>query len=128
MLKGSVEVDEIYLGGRRFGRGHHGKLDNKSCVVSLVERGGKARSMVLDRVTGQNLKNAIMQHVQDGSVVVTDDYFGYRNLPKIFKHKSVKHSAEEVLHLAKEAFVRSLGIGCGRQNYDCGQGIGRFSS
>src|SRR5438445_9134694 len=40
MLKGTVEGDECYLGGRRFGRGHHGKLDNKSCVVSLVERGG----------------------------------------------------------------------------------------
>jgi transposase-like protein len=71
------------------------KLGNKTCVVSLVERGGKSHSMVLNRITGRNLKGAIMEHVQDGSVVVTDDYFGYRPMPKIFEHKAVKHSAKE---------------------------------
>ncbi len=93
MLSGTVEVDETYTGGRKHGR--HGKLDNKTCVVSLVERGGNARSFVLDRITGENLKGAIMQHVQDGSIVCTDDYFGYRPMPKIFTHKAVKHSAYE---------------------------------
>ena len=62
---------------------------------SLVERGGNARSLVLDRVTGRNLKNAIMEHVQDGSTVCTDDFLAYRGMPKIFKHKAVKHSAKE---------------------------------
>lgn len=94
MLKGVVEVDETYIGGVRHGKGSS-KLGNKTCVVSLVERGGRARSLVLDRVTGENLKGAIMQHVQDGSVVCTDDYFGYRPMPKIFTHKPVKHSAYE---------------------------------
>src|SRR6266496_6334844 len=75
MLSGTVEVDETYIGGKK--RGVRGKLANKTCVVSLVERGGNARSFVIDRVTGENLKGAIMQHVQDGSVVCTDDYFGY---------------------------------------------------
>jgi len=95
MLKGVVEVDETYVGGKTHGRGTGKGTPNKTCVVSLVERGGNARSFVLDRITGQNLKGAIMQHVQDGSVVVTDDYFGYRPMPKIFTHKPVKHSAKE---------------------------------
>jgi transposase-like protein len=95
MLKGTVEVDEVYLGGRVRGGGRKAGKENKTCVVSLVERGGKARSFVMERVTGRNLRDKIMEHVQDGSVVVTDDFFGYRSLPKIFKHKSVKHSAEE---------------------------------
>ena len=42
-----------------------------------------------------------MDHVQDGSVVVTDDYFGYRGIPKIFSHKTVKHSAKEYLRREK---------------------------
>jgi len=70
------------MGGRQRGHGYK-NLKKKSCGVSLVERGGKARSLVVDRVTGQNLRNAIMEHVQDGSTVVTDDFLGYRNMPKI---------------------------------------------
>jgi transposase-like protein len=94
MLKGTVEVDETYIGGWKRGMGPAYK-GNKSAVVSLVERGGNKRSFVMGRVTGPNLKNAIMEHVQDGSVVCTDDYFGYRPMPKIFTHKPVKHSAKE---------------------------------
>jgi transposase-like protein len=94
MLKGVVEVDECYIGGKRTKVGP-GYKKNKTAVVSLVERGGTKRSFVMERITGPNLKNAIMEHVQDGSIVCTDDYFGYRPMPRIFTHKPVKHSAEE---------------------------------
>jgi transposase-like protein len=77
MLKGVVEVDECYIGGKRTKVGP-GYKKNKTAVVSLVERGGTKRSFVMERITGPNLKNAIMEHVQDGSIVCTDDYFGYR--------------------------------------------------
>lgn len=110
MLKGTVEVDEVYLGGRRLGRGIKAGKENKTCVVSLVERGGKARSFVMERVTGKNLRDKIMEHVQDGSVVVTDDYFGYRSLPKIYKHKSVKHSAEEYVRKEKDFKVHTNNV------------------
>src|SRR5437762_7892104 len=97
MLKGVVEMDETYIGGKATGSRKTGRarFSNKACVVSLVERGGKARSMVVDRVTSQNLHDAIMEHVQDGSVVVTDDFTGYRNMTKIFTHKAVQHAAKE---------------------------------
>src|SRR6266550_925979 len=57
MLKGVVEVDETYVGGKAPGMGKKGRCvsGNKTCVVSLVERGGKSRSFVLDRVTSANL-------------------------------------------------------------------------
>ena len=87
------------------GRGKH--QENKTCVVSLVERGGNARSLVLDRVTSANLYGAIMDHVQDGSTVVTDDFLGYRSMPKIYKHKSVKHCAEEYVRREKDMDVHT---------------------
>src|SRR5207302_8721467 len=60
-----------------------------------VERGGDARSMVMARVTAENLSNAIREHVEVGSTVCTDDFLAYRGMPKIFTHKPVKHSAKE---------------------------------
>src|SRR6266403_3086837 len=66
MLKGVVEVDETYVGGKTHGRGTGKSTPNKTCVVSLVERGSKARSLVVDRVTSENLHGAIMEQVQDG--------------------------------------------------------------
>src|SRR5438552_11858826 len=79
MLKGVVEVDETYVGGKATGSGKRGRSQdsNKTCVVSLVQRGGQARSFVLDRVTAENLHRKIDEHVMEGSVVVNDDYSGY---------------------------------------------------
>jgi transposase-like protein len=96
-LSGVIEMDETYIGGKQTGKGKTGRsLDsNKTCVVSLVERGGKARSMVMDRVTAENLHRAIREHVEVGSTVCTDDFHAYRSMPKIFTHKAVKHSAKE---------------------------------
>src|SRR5437773_6405151 len=107
MLKGVVEMDETYIGGKISGKGTGGHTPNKTCVVSLVERGGKSRSMVLDQVTSENLYGAIMDHVQDGSTVVTDDFMGYRNMPKIYEHKSVKHSAKEYVRKEKDFNVHT---------------------
>src|SRR5438094_292037 len=110
MLKGVVEVDETYVGGRIRGKGRGKHQENKTCVVSLVERGGNARSLVLDRVTSKNLYGAIMDHVQDGSTVVTDDFVGYRNIPKIFTHQAVKHSAKEYTRMEKDLNVHTNNV------------------
>ncbi len=96
-LSGVIEMDETYIGGKQIGSGKRGRPvdSNKTCVVSLVERGGNARSMVMDRVTAENLTKAIREHVEVGSTVRTDDFPAYRSIPKIFTHKPVKHSAKE---------------------------------
>jgi len=94
-LKGVVEMDETYIGGKIHGKGTGSHTPNKTCVVSLVERGGTARSFVMDRVTSENLHRKIDEHVVEGSIVVTDDYFGYRKMPPVYDHRAVKHSAKE---------------------------------
>jgi len=94
-LSGVIEMDETYIGGKISGKGTGGHTPNKTCVVSLVERGGNARSMVMDRVTAKNLFGAIREHVEVGSTGCTDDFLAYRRMPKIFTHKPVKHSAKE---------------------------------
>src|SRR5436305_7597139 len=46
-LTGVIEMDETYIGGKHKGHGRGPHSGNKTCVVSLVERGGKGRSMVM---------------------------------------------------------------------------------
>jgi transposase-like protein len=93
-LSGTIEIDETYVGGKvRDGR--KGGMSNKTAVVSLVERGGDIRSIVMERVTSRNLHQAIREHVEVGSTVCTDEAMGYRKMPKIFTRKAVKHSRKE---------------------------------
>jgi hypothetical protein len=47
-LSGTVEADKTYIGGRRRGQGR-GYVGNKTAVVSLVERGGRVRSTVVEK-------------------------------------------------------------------------------
>ena len=94
-LNGTVEADETYVGGKTRGHGRH-FMGNKTPVVSLVERGGRKRSMVMNRVTGKNLRQALLEHIDPSAVVMTDDFRGYRKAAKGFaKHESVNHSAGE---------------------------------
>jgi transposase-like protein len=94
-LSGAVELDETYVGGKAIGRGHKARYDNKTPVVALVERGGRVRSQVMERVTGKNLKKAIRDNVMICSDIHTDDLNMYRGLGPKYKHRIVKHGRKE---------------------------------
>jgi transposase-like protein len=94
-LSGTVEMDETYIGGKNTGRGKSRRFENKTPVVALVERGGRVRSQVMERVTGKNLRGAIRENVLICSAVHTDDYPAYRGLGPKYTHRVVKHSAKE---------------------------------
>jgi transposase-like protein len=102
LLKGTVEVDETYVGGKP--RPEHGKPKSKrgrgtskTPVVALVERGGRVRARRVDRVTAATLKGAIRENVDRSSRIMTDELNSYRGIGKEFKggHHTVKHSLHE---------------------------------
>jgi transposase-like protein len=94
-LKGTVEVDETYHGGKTRGKGRH-YMGNKVPVVSLLERGGKVRSQVMPIVTGKNLKAVMEKHISPKADIMTDELPAYRKAAANFKsHSVVKHSAKE---------------------------------
>ena len=103
-LSGTVEVDETYIGGTVKGKGRR-YVGNKTAVVSLVERGGRVRSQVMPRITGKNLKKAIMENVESNSKLMTDDYFGYRGLKHSHDHRVIKHMAKEYSRKEKDCTV-----------------------
>jgi transposase-like protein len=105
-LNGTVEADETWVGGKTRGHGRH-YIGNKTPVVSLVERGGRKRSLVMTRVTGKNLKEALTEHVEPSATVMTDDFRGYRKAAKGFaKHETVNHSAGE--YVRGDAFTNTV--------------------
>ncbi len=67
-LKGKVECDETYIGGKpRPGTGLHkrGRGTSKTPVFAMVERDGNIHRRVVADVSGHTLKNAILQsHLQ----------------------------------------------------------------
>lgn len=118
-LKGIVEADETYVGGKsrnaKRGRGS----PKKTPVLSLVERGGRVRSVPMERVTAENLNRAFWQYVEPGTRIMTDDWTGYRRLPYEFSNRDiVKHGAGEYVrgdvHVnTAEGFFANLKRGIG---------------
>jgi transposase-like protein len=86
-LKGTVEVDETFVGPR---------TKRKTPVVALVERHGLARVQVMASVTQKNLGAALAECVSQEAVVHTDEHPGYKNPLKQWKeHQTVNHSRGE---------------------------------
>ena len=99
-LKGDVEVDEVFIGGkpRRINRGYKQKTvkKDKAIVIGMKERGGRVRPRVIADVTGHTLKAVIAANIEKSSRVLTDDWSGYRGLRNAgWNHESVKHSMYE---------------------------------
>jgi transposase-like protein len=88
-MSGTVEVDECYFGPK----GTAEKPRAKSAVVALVNREtGERRSVVLERITAKDLKQAVAEHVAVGATVNTDESVLYRKIPAAYRHKTNCHT------------------------------------
>jgi transposase-like protein len=101
LLRGIVEADETYVGGKpRKGTGQpskRGRGTSKTPVMVLVERGGRARAFTVPNVTGRTLKTAIRQNVLPKSTIMTDEFLSYKGIGRGFEggHQLINHSAGE---------------------------------
>jgi transposase-like protein len=98
LMTGTVESDETYIGGRRKGkfRGDQSWRENKTPVVTLVERNGEARSLAVERVTGDTLALNLVQNVDADAHLMTDENRLYALGGSLFaSHHTVNHSQEE---------------------------------
>jgi transposase-like protein len=96
MLKGQVQVDETYVGGKpRRGTGDHkrGRGTSKAPVVALVETDGKVHSRHVERISSKNLRAAIVETCDPKTKLVTDEFPAYRRATVGFGgHSKVNHS------------------------------------
>ncbi len=99
-FQGPVEVDETYMGGKRrnmhkskrkalTGRGAAGK----TAVAGIKDRPTNLVSArVVENTKSETMSRFIMEHVEDGAKIYTDDALTYHALPN---HETVKHSVGE---------------------------------
>ena len=91
----TVEIDETFIGQKkdmpvRSGYAH------KHAVLTLVERGGKARSFHVDGTSTKDVLPIIKANIAAETRVVTDEAGQYAHLNKHFaEHEFVRHSAGE---------------------------------
>jgi transposase-like protein len=94
LFSGVVEADEMYVGKRA--KGHKNAMTDKVPVVTVVERGGRARSVVVRDNTGATLVPLVAGSVEPGTAVVTDSWRGYNDLHHfVAKHETVNHMVKE---------------------------------
>jgi transposase-like protein len=94
-LTGTVEADETWIGGKVRGKGR-AYTGNKTPVVSLIERGGRVRSTVVEKVTGAALDRLLKAHIDRAAHLNTDESAVYTKTGRDFaSHDVVNHAAEE---------------------------------
>src|SRR5215212_1929066 len=82
LMTGTVEADETYIGGKQrrpnlaprlsLKQAAQHRMDNKTPVVALVQRGGEVRSRVMHRVTRENIGRLLRENVSRLSTLMTD--------------------------------------------------------
>ena len=99
-MKGIVEADETYVGGKAKNSGLRGRTTKKKTpVFSLVERGGRVMSRTVEKVSGKNLKGIIGKKVEKSATMMTDDYHAYHGLKKDYaRHGIIKHHLKQYVN------------------------------
>ncbi|MGR3293769.1 MAG: IS1595 family transposase [Candidatus Scalindua sp.] len=95
-LRGTVEVDETWIGGKHKGpRGRGAK--GKTIVVGAVERNGKVRLEVIEKANRKNLHGFIKEYTApDTETIVTDEWSAYRGKQDHdTEHKTVNHGTKQ---------------------------------
>ncbi len=103
-LKGNVEVDETFIGGKarnmhaskRAEKIHGRGASGKAIVMGVLERGGEVRTKVITNTKKQTVQAEVRANVELGANVNTDALKSYEGLAPDYVHEAVDHATEYV--------------------------------
>jgi transposase-like protein len=99
-----VEIDETFVGGKARNNPHKDKGPNatkKALVMTLIERGGYARTVPVPSRDGLYLRSVAYEHVDEKAHIITDELRSYRGLDKTF-------ASHRVINKAQDGYVRGI--------------------
>jgi transposase-like protein len=107
---GTVEIDETIIGrvegAPKKGPALKGRSGYRNTVLTVVERGGSARSFHVDSATIANMKPIIQANVAREAAVMTDEYTAYREIGAGFaSHDTVNHGRDEYVRREGDKLV-----------------------
>lgn len=116
LFHGIVEMDETYVGGKpRKGNGplkgrsaKRGRGTKKIPVVGIVERNGSVATEVFSGrpLNSENLKGFFKRVVDAaGSILITDEWPGYRSFDQVTEHHVVNH---RVAYVSGDAHTNTI--------------------
>lgn len=106
-LGGMIEMDESYFGGK--GRRNNGETapnlssvvlkrgrgTNKVSVAGMVERKGRVKTKMIEKLTKRNLLHMLKSYAKsDNSILITDGFRSYKELETYIDRLEINHSKE----------------------------------
>lgn len=111
-LTGTVEVDEVYIGGRpRYRRtGITGRGTEKTPVLGMVQRGGDVRFQAMQRLTSAQIGTVLAVNADQTCRIITDEFGVYKTPGAFFAggHEAVKHSLNEYVRVGTDIHTNTI--------------------
>ena len=104
---GAVEIDETYIGAETGVRKARGGYHHKRAVITLVSRGGEARSFHVEAANTANVLPIVKENLSTEAVAITDESRIYDKLEgHAAHHVTVNHARGEYVSPGRDAWVQ----------------------